>query len=109
MRKKAPLSSSQRSLHKERQDLLGQWDDAVDAMRKRDTAIENANERFQNRKAMLSQRQEELDAQAQFLENEVANNKELEGRIEILDRDVVREMTSCSLSHYILTVLMEVT
>lgn len=94
MKKISPVSSSQRSLHKERQDLLRQWDDAVDAMRKRDNAIENAHERFNNRKAMLSQKQEELDAQAQFLDNEVANNRELEGRIDNLDREVVRG-TNC--------------
>ncbi|GMH34075.1 hypothetical protein BSKO_01909 [Bryopsis sp. KO-2023] len=84
-----------RNLHKERQDLLQQWDEAVEAMRRRDQAIEVANERFKDRKAMLGQKQNELDAQSTFLEQEKVNNKELEARIETLDRGVAKVRETC--------------
>ncbi|CAD7704050.1 unnamed protein product, partial [Ostreobium quekettii] len=79
-----------RALHKERQELLRQWDEAVEAMRRQDKAIQLATERFHDRKSVIRQKRKDLDAQAAFLENEVANNRELEARIEALDRETAK-------------------
>ena len=69
---------------------MRQWDEAADAMRRQDKAIQLATERFNDRKSIIRQKRKELDAQAAFLENEVANNRELEARIDALDRETVR-------------------
>lgn len=80
-----------RKLHAERQDLIRQWDEAIMAMRHRDEAIAAASEQFAERKAELRDKQAELDSQARFLENEVANNKELDARIAFYDREVGKQ------------------
>lgn len=69
--------------------MLGKWDDAVDAMRKKDKALETAQERLENRGTMLRQKQADLDSQAKFFKIEVANNSELDLSIDELDREVV--------------------
>lgn len=48
-----------------------------------------ASETFASRKQDLRERQSEVDAQARFLDNEGANNKEVESRIAYYDREVV--------------------
>eukprot|EP00899_Mesostigma_viride_P026492 jgi/Mesvir1/7027/Mv09154-RA.2 len=75
-----------RALHAERQQLVRQWEDAVEAMRKRDEAIQAASEVFASNKARIREKQTTLDARARFLANELANNRELEGRISLADR-----------------------
>lgn len=50
-----------------------------------------ASETFASRKQDLRERQSEVDAQARFLDNEGANNKEVESRIAYYDREVVSE------------------
>ena len=79
-----------RRLHAERTDLIRQWDEAMEAMAHRDTAITVASEQFSQRKQDLRGRKQELDAQARFLENEGANNKEIDARIAFFDRELVR-------------------
>ncbi|KAL6756441.1 hypothetical protein V8C86DRAFT_2647977 [Haematococcus lacustris] len=80
-----------RKLHSERQELIRQWDDAMEAMRNRDNAIVVATEQFAQRKAELKQRKAELDAQAKFLEAEAMNNKEVDARIAFYDREVAKQ------------------
>ncbi|KAJ9515479.1 hypothetical protein QJQ45_016481 [Haematococcus lacustris] len=80
-----------RKLHTERQELIRQWDDAMEAMRNRDNAIVVATEQFAQRKAELKQRKAELDAQAKFLEAEAMNNKEVDARIAFYDREVAKQ------------------
>ncbi|MEW5311178.1 MAG: hypothetical protein WDW38_002914 [Sanguina aurantia] len=79
-----------RKLHGERQELIRQWDEAMDAMKQRDGAILVASETFASRKQDLRERQSEVDAQARFLDNEGANNKEVESRIAYYDREVAK-------------------
>ncbi|KAK9820385.1 hypothetical protein WJX72_009778 [[Myrmecia] bisecta] len=77
-----------RVLHKERQELVGQWEEAIQAMQRRDEAIQLASEKFAAKKAELVEAQANLDAQARFLENEEANNREVDARIDLFEREV---------------------
>ncbi|KAG2493473.1 hypothetical protein HYH03_008290 [Edaphochlamys debaryana] len=77
-----------RKLHVERQDLIRQWEEAVEAMRHRDTAIAAASEQFAMQKEVLRERKRELDAQARFLENETLNTKEADARVAYYEREV---------------------
>ncbi len=52
-----------RKLHAERQDLIRQWDEAMEAMKNRDAAIAMAGSQFAAKKIELKQRKAELDAQ----------------------------------------------
>lgn len=79
-----------RKLHEERRELVQKWDEAIEAMRRKDEAIRAATEVYAEKKLDLRQRKIELDAQARFLQNEVVNNKELEARITIFERDVAK-------------------
>lgn len=78
-----------RRLHAERQQLIAQWDEAAAAMRRRDVAIQAASAAFAERRLALRRRRGELDAQARFLEAEVAANRELEARIAHYEKEVV--------------------
>lgn len=80
---------SYRQLHEERQNLIRQWEEAMDAMRHRDAAIAAATDQFAEQKRLLRERQRELDAQARFLDNETANTKEADARIAYYDRELV--------------------
>eukprot|EP00878_Enallax_costatus_P027581 GHUV01029712.1.p1 GENE.GHUV01029712.1~~GHUV01029712.1.p1 ORF type:complete len:477 (+),score=186.93 GHUV01029712.1:553-1983(+) len=79
-----------RQLHQERQDLIRQWDEARDAMKTRDEAIQVMAAAYAERKVQLKQKQAELDAQARFLAGEVANNRELEAQITYFEREMGR-------------------
>ncbi len=77
-----------RQLHAERQELVQQWDTAVAAMHRRDAAIQLATEMFATKKAELRQLRSALDSQAKFMDNEQANNSEVEARIDHMERQV---------------------
>ncbi|KAL3156428.1 hypothetical protein ABBQ38_000737 [Trebouxia sp. C0009 RCD-2024] len=77
-----------RQLHAERQELVQQWDTAVAAMHRRDAAIQLATDMFASKKAELRQLRGALDSQARFMDNEQANNHEVEARIEHMERQV---------------------
>ena len=64
-----------RELHEERQALLKQFEDATDAISKRDIAIREASELYAQKKSELHARQTHLDEKARFLEAEKQNNK----------------------------------
>ena len=80
-----------RELHEERQALLQQFEDAADAITKRDAAIREASELYATKRAELHQRQTHLDEKARFLEAECQNNKELETRIAAQERSLSRQ------------------
>eukprot|EP00854_Cymbomonas_tetramitiformis_P008918 gene8918-10568_t len=75
-----------RTLHNERQELVKQWEEAVEAMKRRDAAIQAASERFAQKKMEIRHKQGQLDEKAKFLEQEKANNKEVDARIQLADR-----------------------
>lgn len=51
-------------------------------------AIQDASEQFASRKARLREVQTELAQQEKFLEQEVANNREMDAQIALADREV---------------------
>eukprot|EP00756_Hemistasia_phaeocysticola_P014777 Hpha_TRINITY_DN15359_c3_g7::TRINITY_DN15359_c3_g7_i1::g.88239::m.88239 len=67
--------------HRERQELIEQWEDAIHAMHKRDEVINAARERYAEGKQWLQKRTEQLRDRAAFLAVEQQNNKELENKI----------------------------
>lgn len=78
------------ALHKGRQELIRQWEDAMEQMRRNDEAIQHATGLFASKKSELRKLQERLDASAKFLDNELVNNKERDAQIQLLERDVGR-------------------
>ena len=80
-----------RQLHNERQDLTRQWEEAMEAMKKRDEAIQRTSELFAERRRVLKQVQSRLDASARFLESEIVNNRELNVRLALTERQVGKQ------------------
>jgi len=75
-----------RRLHEERQELVRQWEDAVESMKRRDQDIQAASEAFAGKKMEIREKQANLDERAKFLEQEKANNREVDARIQLADR-----------------------
>ena len=75
-----------RALHAERQNLVRQWEDAILSMKQRDHAIQEASRLFAARKKELRIKQQTLDERARFLDQEMANNKEIDAAIQTTDR-----------------------
>jgi len=75
-----------RALHAERQNLVRQWEDAILSMKQRDHAIQEASRLFAARKKELRIKQQTLDERARFLDQELANNKEIDAAIQTTDR-----------------------
>jgi hypothetical protein len=72
----------------ERQDLIRQWDDAQEQMRRNDDAIQVATQIFADKKIRIRDRQGKLDISARMLNDELVNNKEREAQIDVLTRDI---------------------
>ena len=68
-------------MHKERQELVVQWEAAVQAMQKRDEAIKESHEEFAAVKGVLREKQEALHERDAFLQTERKNNAELDLKI----------------------------
>ena len=77
-----------RALHKERQELVVQWEAAVEAMQKRDETIKHAHEEFAVAKRDLREKQDALLEKESFLETEVKNNAEIDLKITGLERGI---------------------
>eukprot|EP01006_Ploeotia_vitrea_P056923 TRINITY_DN68136_c1_g1_i25.p1 TRINITY_DN68136_c1_g1~~TRINITY_DN68136_c1_g1_i25.p1 ORF type:complete len:882 (-),score=182.33 TRINITY_DN68136_c1_g1_i25:2396-5041(-) len=75
-----------RNLHKERQDLIRQWEESIQAMHKRDEAIKGAGERFAEGKAWQIKRTEQLQDRVAFMNIEIQNNKEMDNKVAQEDR-----------------------
>eukprot|EP00760_Papus_ankaliazontas_P035506 PhM_4_TR7840/c0_g1_i1/m.62809 len=75
-----------KQLHRERQDLLNQWDEAVKAMHRRDEAIQQAKERYSEGKQWQQKRTDQLKSRAKFHALELQNNKDAEHRIQKEER-----------------------
>mmetsp|Transcript_10381 Transcript_10381/g.31931 ORF Transcript_10381/g.31931 Transcript_10381/m.31931 type:complete len:882 (-) Transcript_10381:323-2968(-) len=80
-----------RALHRERRDLVRQWEDAVAAMQKRDEAIARAHEEFSKVKRELAERQDALAEKEAFLQTEQRNNAEVEMKITGAERTMSRK------------------
>ena len=79
-----------RALHAERQDLVRQWEESVENMKRRDEAIQDASRRFAALKKELRLKKSALDERARFYEQEVANNKEVDASITAAERGMAK-------------------
>ena len=77
-----------RRLHKERQELVKQWQESIETMRRRDDDIRKAGERYANAKAQLSGTKDRLGQVAKELENIKKDNAETQGGLAIKERKV---------------------
>jgi len=80
-----------RALHRDRRELVGQWEASVEAMKKRDEAIAKAHEQFAAAKADLRERQEALSEKLEFLKTEEKNNAEVEMKISAAERAIAKK------------------
>eukprot|EP00002_Diphylleia_rotans_P040756 TRINITY_DN9745_c0_g1_i3.p1 TRINITY_DN9745_c0_g1~~TRINITY_DN9745_c0_g1_i3.p1 ORF type:complete len:708 (-),score=224.99 TRINITY_DN9745_c0_g1_i3:232-2355(-) len=85
-------------MHKQRQELIKQWEDTIQAMQRRDEAIRKAGEKFAEVKKAIAEKQALITEQKKFLEGEVANNKEIETKITMYERQVGRQRTEFNAS-----------
>lgn len=75
-----------RQLHVQRQELVKQWNDAMDAMMKRDQAIAATGEQIAEVKKHVRERERTLAQEKEYLEAEETNNKQMEVQIGGADR-----------------------
>jgi len=77
-----------RALHKERQTLVLQWQNSIEAMKRRDAEIAAAGERFAQAKALLGQKQEDLSENASRLKMQDQDNAEQQGAVTLRERQL---------------------
>ncbi|CAM9109341.1 unnamed protein product [Ectocarpus fasciculatus] len=80
-----------RRLHAERQDLVRQWQNAIDGMRRRDEEINAIGEKYAAARQVRATRIETLAQNAARLKMQRNDNKEVQGSIENLERTVQRQ------------------
>jgi len=80
-----------KKLHKDRGDLVAQWEAAVQAMQKRDEAIQHARDEFLAAKRHLKEKQEMLAEREAFLKTEQKNNVEVELKIAAHERAIAKK------------------
>ncbi|XP_016368868.1 LOW QUALITY PROTEIN: coiled-coil domain-containing protein 39-like [Sinocyclocheilus rhinocerous] len=83
-------AESFRQAHIERQEMISQWENTIEQMRKRDQEIQQCamlqaevNQVIREKKDMLKERKD-------FIEREIENNKELERNISTAERQALR-------------------
>lgn len=79
-------SQEYRTLHVQRQHLVKQWDEAMKAMQRRDQMIGAAGESISKQRAIVRERQAELDEQGEFLRQQQTNNAQVDVKINNADR-----------------------
>ncbi|KAI2667294.1 Coiled-coil domain-containing protein 39 [Labeo rohita] len=83
-------AESFRQAHIERQEMISQWENTIEQMRKRDKEIQQCamlqaevNQVIREKKVLLKERKD-------FMEHEIENNKELERNISAAERQALR-------------------
>jgi len=77
-----------RQLHTERQKLVAQWQNSIEAMKRRDGEIAAAGEKFAESKKVLEEKEEVLAENAQRLRMHEQDNSEQEGKVAIRERQL---------------------
>jgi len=77
-----------RALHRERQQLVRQWQESLESMKRRDIEIGEAGERYADAMESLNEKQATLQDNVDRLEMQEKDNKEMQGKIEMRDRIV---------------------
>lgn len=80
-----------RETHKERQQLVSQWQETIEAMKARDAEINDIGERYAKAKAEREVMVEKVEGQRKRLEAQQTENKEVEARAELLRRIVSKK------------------
>lgn len=80
-----------RTAHKERQDLVTRWQETLAELKKRDTDINSAGERFAVAKVERTKKEALLVTQQKRLSAQQGENRDVEGRSETLGRVVSRK------------------
>ncbi|PRP87361.1 hypothetical protein PROFUN_01623 [Planoprotostelium fungivorum] len=75
-----------KNLQREREQLLFQWEEAIQSMEKLDETIQKSLEQLEGIKEQIGSKQAVIDEKKKFLQTEEANNRELEGKIGAADR-----------------------
>ncbi|KAM8770786.1 coiled-coil domain-containing protein 39 [Rhynchonycteris naso] len=79
-----------RKIHDERQELIKQWENTIEQMQKRDQDIDNCALELARIKQEIREKESLVKEKMKFLESEIGNNAELEKRISVAKRNVVK-------------------
>jgi hypothetical protein len=77
-----------RKTHRERQDLIKQWENIIDQMQKRDNQIEKSAQSLMKMNIDLHIAQEDLEKKKNFFDDQQSINSKLERDIELLDQTI---------------------
>lgn len=80
-----------KTLHKERQALVQQWEEAIEAMNRRDEMIQKAGEKFAVHKQMYQEKKEQMFQESEHLKTHVKNNRQLDAQIQVINRIVEKQ------------------
>lgn len=83
-----------RKAHQERQDLLRQWEMAVQTMQKRDEEIAQAQQTYEKNYDEAQSKRKEIMHQKDMLEGQLEINEQTERKIELLERAVAKSKTA---------------
>ncbi|XP_011944150.1 PREDICTED: coiled-coil domain-containing protein 39 isoform X3 [Cercocebus atys] len=83
-----------RKIHNERQELIKQWENTIEQMRKRDGDIDNSALELARIKQETREKENLVKEKIKFLENEIGNNTEYEKRISVADRKLLKSRTA---------------
>ncbi|XP_008562903.1 PREDICTED: coiled-coil domain-containing protein 39-like, partial [Galeopterus variegatus] len=79
-----------RKIHNERQELIKQWENTIEQMRKRDQDIDNCALALARIKQETREKESLVKEKIKFLESEIGNNTEYEKRISAADRKLLK-------------------
>ncbi|XP_074657844.1 coiled-coil domain-containing protein 39-like [Tubulanus polymorphus] len=79
-----------RKAHADRQNLIQQWENTIDQMQRRDKEMDMLASQLARVKAEVRNRDEAIKEKQQFLDNEIENNKEMEKKISVSERQAGR-------------------
>jgi coiled-coil domain-containing protein 39 len=80
-----------REAHKERQGLVAQWQETIDAMKQRDQEINQVGEKYAVAKLERVRREEKVSLQTKRMDLQRLENKEVETKSEVLARNVSKK------------------
>ena len=83
-----------RKLHQERQNLLKQWESAVQTMRKRDEEITEAQTIYERNRDESQSKRVSIMQEKELLDIQTDSNEQLSRKIELLDRSVAKSKTT---------------
>ncbi|XP_051556328.1 coiled-coil domain-containing protein 39-like isoform X2 [Myxocyprinus asiaticus] len=83
-------AESFRQAHIERQEMISQWENTIEQMRKRDQEMEQCAMLLAEVNQVIREKNDLIKERKDFMEREIENNKELERKIDSAERQAVR-------------------